>query len=469
MRYLPHGFALLEVLVAVGLLGIIVLYTSISMNKVATTQANQAIANEVAAIYNGMFDMLFRPVLEMKGGTQYQINSSLVALQQAHNILGPESQYVFLYRALAQGAKDAQFYQFFNGGVDVCNAGAAQLKEGPFIACDAIPYPLSMSGITVKGARIDALPIPYFGFSSAVSAQAMAAINNIQPARAVLYLGGLKGNHNFGAFREQMVAIKNTLITSNRIEQNDTSTHVEIYLANFGGAVGQFEYFSGVNRVALDDVVRNKVSNPASYNFDRGEWGAAIVVDFSRASVLRADGSVAIAANQQLCWSFQAGTTAGTSCAKVINQATPTVDAATLYIDSGLAYKSSDMKMSGKEMDRTPVESVMGWFENHNPSRVYMPACPDGFTPKLAVATSSFSSTDIGDFSQEHDQFNSDNNNPARKFYGLIYSWKANAINNPTYWNVSAAVGSDSQSNNGIVNPASVSFIAFRWCERLAP
>lgn len=473
-----RGIALLEVLIAVSIVGFIMLYMAQLQRGQVDAQSRILNAAKIAKIYQLTTQVMFEPLVEVQSTNasnieSFKINNTIKNLKNSLSGFG----YIYLPASGVSAASSTETANFFNG-VDVGannGCGGSDPVKNERVNCRlGLEDEFNLgSSYKVRGIKIDGEARSFFS----INHTELSHIRGVKPTSITVFIDGLQALSGLNDIYALAEAASQQV---SQIDDMDNSAYAKIRIANFNAATVD-HYDTGVD---AHEVLAGNITLPGGITTN---MGLAIVFDLEGTQALRSDGMVAIQKDRPLCWNVETGTAAD----DYICQSAMVSDISTshgadgdnkgvkfLNTDGSLVYLTSNQEDDTK-IYRTPVEVVVESFGvncNSNgsgcdPVHINKPVCPkiggDALLPHLSVVGSSYSNSGHGVFpnaraSNYGDNSISDQNNRAEIVSGVLFRW----TNGDDKWDVTGIIGSPNDVNGDEGrNPKSLQIVALRWCE----
>ncbi|MDE1323682.1 type II secretion system GspH family protein [Vibrio aestuarianus] len=471
-----RGIALLEVLIAVSIVGFIMLYMAQLQRGQVDAQSRILNAAKIAKIYQLTTQVMFEPLVEVRSTNasnieSFKINNTIKKLKNSLSGFG----YIYLPASGVSAASSTETANFFNG-VESNNGcvGSDPVKNERVNCTLGLEDEFNLgSSYKVRGIKIDGEARSFFS----ISHTDLSHIRGVKPTSITVFIDGLQALSGLNDIYALAEAASQQV---SQIDDMENSAYANIHIADFNAATVE-RYDTGFN---AHEVLTGHTILPGGI---RTNMGLAIVFDLEGTQALRSDGMVAIEKDRPLCWNVETGTAAD----DYICQSAMVSDISTshgadgdnkgvkfLNTDGSLVYLTSNQEDDTK-IYRTPVEVVVESFGvNCNsdgagcaPVHINKPVCPkiggDALLPHLSVVGSSYSNSGHGVFpnasaSNYGDNSISDQNNKAEIISGVLFRW----TNGDDKWDVTGIIGSPNDVNGDEGrNPRSLQIVALRWCE----
>ncbi|NRD72903.1 prepilin-type N-terminal cleavage/methylation domain-containing protein [Shewanella sp. VB17] len=462
-----NGIALLEVLIAVSIVGVIMLYVSQLQSSQLVHKSQTLAAAKVAKIYQLTTEVMFDPLVRRKNSDindieTWETNDTIEGLK---NSISTGVEYIYLDAQTPGNQKVANFFNgaYFNTNRDSC--AVSNGVENERVGCTAGLEDEFILGHSyrVKGIKVDGVEQSYFSINHLDNSN----ISDVKPTVITIFIDGLHGQKGLKDIYDLAEAVSEQV---SQIDDMNSSAYADIHIADFSGAVTSYDTGINTHEALLGDTSITIT----------GDMGLAIVFDLSGTQALRSDGMIAMQASRSLCWNVSTGSSGDDLiCQSAIASDVTSDNGADgnndpsrfIKTEGNLLYQTADQESTDK-VYRTPVEVVVEAFQSGNaPIDIAKPVCPtiqgDELLPYLSVVGSSFSNSGVGDFPEVDDTNYGDNsvsdvNNEAEMVSGILFRWE----DKTSYWEVTGNVGSanDATGYEG-TNPESLQIVALRWCE----
>ncbi|MDE1210995.1 type IV pilus modification PilV family protein [Vibrio aestuarianus] len=472
-----RGIALLEVLIAVSIVGFIMLYMAQLQRGQVDVQSRTLNASKIAKIYQLTTQVMFEPLVEVQSTNSsdietFKINNTIKNLKNSLSGFG----YIYLPASGVSAASSIDTANFFNGvNGSIHGCGGSDLVKNERVNCTlGLEDEFNLgSSYKVRGIKIDGEARSFFS----INHTELSHIRGVKPTSITVFIDGLQALSGLNDIYALAEAASQQV---SQIDDMENSAYANIHIADFNAATVE-RYDTGFN---AHEVLTGHTILPGGI---RTNMGLAIVFDLEGTQALRSDGMVAIEKDRPLCWNVETGTAAD----DYICQSAMVSDISTshgadgdnkgvkfLNTDGSLVYLTSNQEDDTK-IYRTPVEVVVESFGvNCNsdgagcaPVHINKPVCPkiggDALLPHLSVVGSSYSNSGHGVFpnasaSNYGDNSISDQNNKAEIVSGVLFRW----TNGDDKWDVTGIIGSPNDVNGDEGrNPKSLQIVALRWCE----
>ncbi|MPY22334.1 prepilin-type N-terminal cleavage/methylation domain-containing protein [Shewanella sp. YLB-07] len=462
-----HGIALLEVLIAVSIVGMIMLYVAKLQSSQLEHQSQTLAAAKVAKIYQLSTQVMFEPLVSLKNSdpndiSDWETNDTISGLKTALTTVS--------YIYLDAGSTNQNVANFFNGdSTDSCNMTNGVKNER--VNCTAgLTDTFTLSkGYSVKGIKVDGVDQSYFSINHVNNSD----VSDIKPTLLTIFIDGLESRTQLKDIIDIAEAASEQV---SQIDDMENGAYADIYIADFRGSDPN-AYNKGTGfeayKALLDDTLI-----PIT-----GDMGLAIVFQLDGGTqALRNDGMVAMQESRSLCWNVTVGAAEnGFICQSAISSIDNVNNghdgnrepSRFLQTDGNLLYQTAD-QVSPDKVYRTPVEVVVDAFDaSGNDITIAKPVCPtiqgNELLPHLSVISSSFSGSHFGDFPEVDASDYGDNSissadEPAELVSGVLFRWEEDI--DGLSWSLSGIVGSPNDVNGDDgKNPESLQIVVLRWCE----
>ncbi|AQS39919.1 prepilin-type N-terminal cleavage/methylation domain-containing protein [Shewanella psychrophila] len=453
-----HGLALLEVLIAVSILGVITL----GVMKLQTGQLREQVktlaAAKVAHIYQLSTQVMFDPLVKLKSSkaddiSTWKTNDTIHGLKEKLTNGG----YIYLDAQNKSNMKVANFFNGINYDTDKDSCAVNNGVTNERVNCaSGLEDELTLSkSFKVKGIKVDGEKQSYFSINHVGNSD----VSDVKPTVITIFIDGLSDRKSLKEMNDLALAVSEQV---SQIDDIENSAYASIHIADFSKEPAKYDTGDEAYKALLD----------ANYQIDPN-MGLAIIFNLGGTQALRSDGMVAMQKNRSLCWNVSVGSEEdGFICQSAISSGTGGGGTSGfIQSDSNLLYQTGDQKSSTK-VYRTPVEVIVAAF-NGQDIEIAKPVCPtikeNKLLPHLAVVGSSFSNSGFGEFPEADNDHYGDNSvsnhdHTAEMVSGLLFRWKDS--NHPEYWSVTGIVGSSNdQDGDEGKNPQSLQIVALRWCE----
>ncbi|MDE1334797.1 type IV pilus modification PilV family protein [Vibrio aestuarianus] len=473
---IQRGIALLEVLIAVSIVGFIMLYMAQLQRGQIDDQYRILNAAKIEKIYQLTTQVMFEPLVEVQSTTttnieSFKINYTIKRLKDSLNGNG----YIYLPTSGVGAIGPADTANFFNGVNALNSCGGSDPVKNERVNCTTgLEEEFNLgSSYKVRGIKIDGEARSFFS----INHTGLSDIRGVKPASITIFIDGLQSLSGLNDIYTLAEAASQQV---SQIDDMENSAYAKIHIADFNAA-NTASYDTGVE---AHEVLADHTILPGGI---KDNMGLAIVFDLVGTQALRSDGMVAIQSSRSLCWNVDTGTAAD----DYICQSAMVSDISTshgadrdnkgvkfLKTDGSLVYQTSDQESIDKYY-RTPVEVVVKAFtdgcngegKHCQAIKINKPVCPKiagkQLIPHLSVVGSSYTNSGYGDFPDVNDydygnNTNSSNANKAEIISGVLFRWTTE----DDWWDVSGVIGSpnDDSEDDG-TNPKSLQIVALRWCE----
>ncbi|WGK80799.1 type II secretion system protein [Vibrio aestuarianus] len=474
-----RGIALLEVLIAVSIVGFIMLYMAQLQRGQIDAQSRILNAAKIAKIYQLTTQVMFEPLVKVQTTVPtdietFTINQTIKKLK--NSILPNNGGYIYLPASGVSAASSIDTANFFNGVDSNNGCGSNDPVSNERVNCTlGLEDEFNLgSSYKVRGIKIDGKDRSFFS----INHTGLSDIRGVKPTSVTIFIDGLEGQSGLNDIYALAEAASQQV---SQIDDMENSAYANIHIADFNTATVE-RYDTGFN---AHEVLTGHTILPGGI---RTNMGLAIVFDLEGTQALRSDGMVAIEKDRPLCWNVETGAAAE----DYICQSAMVSDISTdhgaagdnkgvkfLNTDGGLVYLTSNQK-DGTKIYRTPVEVVVESFLHNCDSNgsqcdsvhINKPVCPkmgtDELLPHLSVVGSSYSNSGHGSFPIDVSSPNygqnsiSNQNNKAELVSGVLFQW----TNEEDKWDVTGIIGSPNDvSGDEGRNPKSLQIVALRWCE----
>lgn len=472
-----RGIALLEVLIAVSIVGFIMLYMAQLQRGQIDAQSRILNAAKIAKIYQLTTQVMFEPLVEVQSTTPsdietFKINQTIKYLKDSLS----GGRYIYLPTSGVSAASSTDTSNFFNGvNGSIHGCGGSDPVKNERVNCTlGLEDEFNLgSSYKVRGIKIDGEARSFFS----INHTGLSDIRGVKPTSITIFIDGLQGQSGLNDIYTLAEAASQQV---SQIDDMENSAYAKIHIADFNTATAA-SYDTGVE---AHEVLVDQTILPGGITTN---MGLAIVFDLNGTQALRSDGMVAIQSDRALCWNVGAGTAADDYiCQSAMISNTQSNDGSDgsgnavkyLRTDGNLVYQTSDQESSDKYY-RTPVEVVVKAFDrncnsdgsNCQPIRINKPVCPDiageRLLANLSIVGSSYSNSGYGVFPDVNDNSYGQNgisnqNTRAEIISGVLFRW----TNVDDYWDVTGIIGSPNDINGDEgKNPRSLQIVALRWCE----
>ncbi|CAH8201700.1 conserved hypothetical protein [Vibrio aestuarianus] len=473
-----RGIALLEVLIAVSIVGFIMLYMAQLQRGQVDAQSRTLNAAKIAKIYQLTTQVMFEPLVEVQSTNSsdietFKINNTIKNLK--NSILPNNGGYIYLPTSGVGAIGPADTANFFNGVNALNSCGGSDPVKNERVNCTTgLEDEFNLgSSYKVRGIKIDGEARSFFS----INHTGLSDIRGVKPTSITIFIDGLQSLSGLNDIYTLAEAASQQV---SQIDDMENSAYAKIHIADFNVA-NTASYDTGVE---AHEVLADHTILPGGI---KDNMGLAIVFDLVGTQALRSDGMVAIQSSRSLCWNVVAGTPAD----DYICQSAMISDVSTdhgadgdnkgvkfLNTDGSLVYLTSNQK-DGTKIYRTPVEVVVESFLHNCDSNgsqcdsvhINKPVCPkigvDALLPHLSIVGSSYSNSGYGDFPDVNDNSYGQNsissqNSRAEIVSGVLFRW----TDEGHYWDVTGIIGSPNDVNGDEGrNPRSLQIVALRWCE----
>lgn len=476
MERKQHGFALLEAIIAAGVLGVALASAGMYANQQAELQVKEKIATNIVdfvwavkkfSSYSIINEQMNPLNLEFDyGAAEYVFPGITSATSEAvfvsdHGLIGHNR---------FQWMKQASCYNSAGDTVSevpdqVHPQGISRAPDGPqsFIGCDE-----SLSGIGL---------FEYVG--SAFRYDGVGTGRHITTAANFF-------RFNYDGSAEQKLIFDYATYIQLMAERKGTGVEVRFHRFTLSGSDMRDIFVN--NSMSYDEFLENEESRNEFLRQAGGSFGKlGISVSFANhhTDALLRDGSVSMVVGAPLCWDATVPGGEGAPCLSYRGDTghldlssfnsvdTKTVNAQQVITDQ-VAFKTSETTYN------TPVLTEYQFFTSGDKSgsgklipMIDCPTLPEGvtWTNKFAGALNSFTSAgDNADFSDQSSKVSNghsgfDGKHPLVS--GLSIDWSPDW--DTRKWQVRAAIGIQGDIETGesdvLRNPYSMSFISMQWCE----
>lgn len=467
-----RGIALLEVLIAVSIVGFIMLYMAQLQRGQVDAQSRTLNAAKIAKIYQLTTQVMFEPLVEVQSTNSsdietFKINNTIKNLKNSLSGFG----YIYLPASGVSAASSIDTANFFNGvNGSIHGCGGSDPVKNERVNCTlGLEDEFNLgSSYKVRGIKIDGEARSFFS----INHTGLSDIRGVKPTSVTIFIDGLEG---LSGLNDIYTLAEVASQQVSQIDDMENSAYAKIHIADFNKATAA-NYDTGfeAHKVLADHTIL-----PGGITTN---MGLAIVFDLNGTQALRSDGMVAIQSDRALCWNVAAGTPADDYICQsaMISDVSDGGGDAVKYLrtDGNLVYQTSDQESSDKYY-RTPVEVVVKAFDrscnsdgnNCQPIKINKPVCPNiagqSLATHLSIVGSSYSNSGYGAFPDVTDNSYGQNsissqNSRAEIVSGVLFRW----TDKGHYWDVTGIIGSPNDVNGDEGrNPRSLQIVALRWCE----
>lgn len=467
-----RGIALLEVLIAVSIVGFIMLYMAQLQRSQIDEQSRILNAAKIAKIYQLTTQVMFEPLVKVQSTNINDIESFKInhTIKRLKNSLSGDG-YIYLSTGAVSTLETANFFNGADGSSYGC-ASDNLIENGRVDCVLGLEEEFNLgSSYKVRGIKIDGEARSFFS----INHTGLSDIRGVKPSSITIFIDGLEAQSGLNDIYTLAEAASQQV---SQIDDMENSAYAKIHIADFNAAnVANYDTGFEAHEVLADHTILA--------GGIRTNMGLAIVFDLEGTQALRSDGMVAIQSNRSLCWNVETGAAADDYICQsaMISDKNLTHGsdgsnngAKFLQTDGNLVYQTSDQESSYKYY-RTPVEVVVKAFHrncgsNCNPIQINKPVCPKiagkELLPHLSIVGSSYSNSGYGVFPEDvsannyGDNVISSQSARAEIISGVLFRWD----NQDDKWNVTGIIGSPNDANgNEGKNPKSLQIVALRWCE----
>ncbi|QDO83329.1 prepilin-type N-terminal cleavage/methylation domain-containing protein [Shewanella psychropiezotolerans] len=462
-----HGMALLEVLIAVSILGVITVGVMQLQSRQMKSQFKTLAAAKVAKIYQLSTQVMFDPLVKRKDSTDdissWKINDTIKGLKDS---ITTGVEYIYLDVKTSSNQIVANFFNGAEYGTSNDSCDPSLGVDNERVNCSAGLRDTVILGTIyrVRGIKVNGAEQSFFSINHIDNSN----ISDVKPTVITIFIDGLHGQEGLKDIYDVAEAVSEQV---SQIDDMENSAYADIHIADFSGAVTTYDTGINAHEALLDDRLM----------MITGDMGLAIVFELDGTQALRSDGMVAMQESRSLCWNVTVGAaendvicqSAISSIANIDNGLDGNLEPSRfLQTDGNLLYQTAD-QVSPDKVYRTPVEVVVDAFDaSGNDIIIAKPVCPtiqgNELLPHLSVISSSFSGSHFGDFPEVDASDYGDNSissadEPAELVSGVLFRWED--IDGLS-WSLTGIVGSPNDVNGDDgKNPESLQIVALRWCE----